>query len=620
MDTPLDMQFDSPTFETERAPSTGWAGVSFELIAYGAILALALVLRLAELDTTPIMASETHNALAAWRVIMPNAPGEPLIASSALLFALQSLSFSVLGGTELAARIATALGGAALVLVPVLFRPLIGTTRAIVVSVLLAFSPVLLIASRTSSPDVWALLLALLGLAALARAKAGQSRPAVLAVVLFAGLLFLTGAGGVALALIIAVAGGIAWLWRRNTVVINGDDNTDSPLSAVRGSLGLALPLAALVVLAISTGLMLYPSGLSAVGESIGGAIRAVVQPHGIAGYGVLTSLFYEPILWVLAVVGLVLRRERLTAVDVFLAAWVVLGVMVSLFFGDNLPDHALWLLAPLAGLASNALLWAGSTGARSLAEPDAPPWGRWLIAICTVGVVAIFTLPFQAMARSLLETPEGALTLFSPQPQNIVLLLVSVMFLVIGFFLFASLWGNLTSWQGIVLGLALFGMFTSLGRGWNASVVDAGNPVEFWHTEATNVDSNLLRTTLGEVADRISGGFPYLPVSVMASQDGVVAWLLRDYEAAKYIASVDGVIGDQVILAPASVDSTALEADYIGEGFTVSRMWDASTMTAVDFPAWWAQRRTRTAWSSDDRMVLWLRADVYQGVEQGTG
>ncbi|MFN8452843.1 MAG: hypothetical protein U0521_30585, partial [Anaerolineae bacterium] len=107
MDTPLDMQFDSPTFETERAPSTGWAGVSFELIAYGAILVLALVLRLAELDTTPIMASETHNALAAWRVIMPNAPGEPLIASSALLFALQSLSFSVLGGTELAARIAT---------------------------------------------------------------------------------------------------------------------------------------------------------------------------------------------------------------------------------------------------------------------------------------------------------------------------------------------------------------------------------------------------------------------------------------------------------------------------------------------------------------------------------
>ncbi|MFN8565368.1 MAG: hypothetical protein U0703_27925 [Anaerolineae bacterium] len=365
MDTPLDMQFDSPTFETERAPSTGWAGVSFELIAYGAILVLALVLRLAELDTTPIMASETHNALAAWRVIMPNAPGEPLIASSALLFALQSLSFSVLGGTELAARIATVLGGAALVLVPVLFRPLIGTTRAIVVSVLLAFSPVLLIASRTSSPDVWALLLALLGLAALARAKAGQSRPAVLAVVLFAGLLFLTGAGGVALALIIAVAGGVAGLWRRNTVVINGDDNTDSPLSAVRGSLGLALPLAALVVLAISTGLMLYPSGLSAVGESIGGAIRAVVQPHGIAGYGGLTSLFYEPILWVLAVVGLVLRRERLTAVDVFLAAWVVLGVMVSLFFGDNLPDHALWLLAPLAGLASNALLWAVSTGAR---------------------------------------------------------------------------------------------------------------------------------------------------------------------------------------------------------------------------------------------------------------
>ena len=135
-------------------------GISVEFLAYAAILVLGLVLRVAELDSTPLMASETHNALAAWRVIMPNAAGMPLISTSPLLFALQSISFTLFGASEVAARIATVIGGLLLILTPILFRPLIGRTHAFLLSLLLAFSPVLLIASRASSPDVWALLLA----------------------------------------------------------------------------------------------------------------------------------------------------------------------------------------------------------------------------------------------------------------------------------------------------------------------------------------------------------------------------------------------------------------------------------------------------------------------------
>lgn len=614
------MQLDTPMFGIEHTEQARRMIVSAETLAYSAVFALALVLRLAELDTTPMMASETHNALAAWRVIMPNVPGETLIATSPILFALQSISFSLFGGSQIAARLATALGGAALVLTPILFRALIGTTRAFLVSLLLAFSPLLLLASRSSSPDVWALLLAVLGLAALTQVRGGQSRGAVLAVVLFASLFFLTGAGGVALTLILAGAGVIVWLWRRNMLVINEDDNSDSPFAAFRGSLGLALPLATLTVLAISTGLMLYPAGLSAVGEGIGGAIRAVVQPRGISGYATLVGLYYEPFVWLLALVGFVLRRERLTATDIFLAAWVVLAVIVTLFFGDASPDHVLWMLVPLAGLASHTLAWALATGRKLVGDPDVPRWARWLIAACTVGVVAVFTLAFQSMARSLLEAPQGGLTLFSPQPQSIVLLLVSVMFLVIGFFLFASLWGGRTSWQGIVLGLALFGLITSLGRGWGAAVVDAENPVEFWHTEATHSDTVLLRETLLEVAERLSGGFPLMPISVIAPQDGEIAWLLRDFEATRYIREIDDALGTEVILAPKMLDSTLLEADYIGQDFTISRTWDASTMTALDFPAWWTQRRARLLGTDADEIVLWLRSDVYQGTDQVAG
>lgn len=621
----MSSEFTMLTDTDERAFSPPRITVNGYALAYLAILVTALVLRLAEIDTVPMMASETHDALAAWRVIMPNAPGEPLVSSSALLFGLQSLSFTLFGGSEIAARLATALGGAALVLLPFVFRRLIGRTEALLVSLLLAFSPVLLLASRTSSPDVWALLLTSASLWALWRSgkrrlDAEQNRFAVLAVVLFAASALLTGASGVALALIVIGAAAIALFWSRNNSASIEGDTVDNRFSAIRRSLGTALPLAALVVLAVSTGLMLYPAGLSAVGEGIGDAIHAVVQPRGIAGYAVLIGLFYEPVLWLLAIAGLVVRRQRLTGIDVFLAAWVVLAVIVSLFFGDGHAGHALWMIVPLAALAARLLAWALSFELTSRHELEVPTWARGLIAVCVLGVLAVFTLAFQSTARSLLDAPPDALTLITPQPQSLVLLLVSVMFLVIGFFLFASLWGGRTSWQGIVLGLAAFGMITSLGSGWHVAVSNAENPAEFWHTQATQGDTALLRETLFEVADRISGGFPLMPISVIAPDDGVIAWLLRDFEHTAYIQDVNEALGAEVLLIPRFVESEVLDSGYVGQDFVVSRTWDASTMTLLDFPAWWTQHRTRTPWTGADEVVLWLRADVYQGVEQVAG
>lgn len=180
--------------------------VSLEALAYVAILAFALVLRLAEIDSVPLMSTETHNALAAWRAVTPNASGVELTSTSLILFMLQSFSFAAFGGSEFSARLATALAGSLLVLAPLLFRPLLGSTRAFLFSLLLAFSPTLLIASRTSSPDIWALLFAAISLWGFWQAERASGY-AIVAVVAFAALLFLVGTGGFVLGLILLAAG-----------------------------------------------------------------------------------------------------------------------------------------------------------------------------------------------------------------------------------------------------------------------------------------------------------------------------------------------------------------------------------------------------------------------------
>ncbi len=595
--------------------------ISAELIAYVAILAVALVLRFANLDSVALMPTETHNALAAWRSVSADAPGVSLIPTSAILFDVQSISFGLMGASEFSARVATALAGAALILLPALFRSWLGKTGACLTSLLLALSPVLLIASRTSSADVWALLLAGFSLWGYAQtARTGQGGYTIFAVAAFGVMALLTGAGGVALALILAGAGVIAWLSQRRNDLLD-DEAEVSWFAPLRGSFGLALGVAGLVVIVLATGFLLYPVGLSSIGVGLGDAVRAVIEPHGIGGYAVLIALFYAPFLWVLAVAGLFARRYQIASMDRFLAAWVILAVIVSLLFADGVADHALWISVPLAVLAARALERT-LTPEESTIFAAAPSWARWLVATSAAGVFAVFTIAFESAGRSLVQAADGTLATANFEPDSAILLLIAVLFLVIGYFLFASLWGSRTAWQGLGIGLAIFGGLTSLGAGWNAVVTNADVPVVFWHMTATHGDATLLRQTLFEIADRQTGGLPTMPVTVMAPQDGIVAWLLRDFSNADFIKNVGDAIGDEVVLLPGSLQQLNLGSSYVGQDFVVTRTWDSDSMRLIDLPGWWAQQQARSPWTGEDVMNLWLRQDVYNGTtpDQGTG
>ena len=74
--------------------------ISAEVVAYAVLIVISLLLRVAELDSVPISGPETHQALAAWRVANPQAPGDPLIASSPVVFWLQTWGFSLMASTN----------------------------------------------------------------------------------------------------------------------------------------------------------------------------------------------------------------------------------------------------------------------------------------------------------------------------------------------------------------------------------------------------------------------------------------------------------------------------------------------------------------------------------------
>ena len=198
------MEITRESGSIQEAAAARQVVISVEFVAYLLLALLALALRFAELDIVPMTDAESREALAAWRALYPEAAGGVIVPQSPLLFFLHSLSFSLMGATELSARLFTALAGAAVVLLPLLFRDLIGQARALILSVLLACSPVLLAASRFDRPVIWSLLLGVAAVWAYWRYTAlRQPIYAVLATALLVATVLLTEPAGFVMALVL---------------------------------------------------------------------------------------------------------------------------------------------------------------------------------------------------------------------------------------------------------------------------------------------------------------------------------------------------------------------------------------------------------------------------------
>ncbi|RMF78133.1 MAG: hypothetical protein D6737_15725 [Chloroflexi bacterium] len=593
--------------------------ITLELLLYIALIVLALVLRFADLNDIPMTPAEAREALAAWRTVEPDAPGSTIIPQSPIIFLAQSITFSLLGGTELAARLLTALVGSALVLTPLLFRELLGRARALLLSALLTLSPVFLAASRYSSSMVWAVLVAVLMLWMLWRYwERGRSNDAIITVILAVSLVLLTDPFGFVMLLTLVGALLIAY-----NITPRPDDDDGEIANRVRERIRavpwqFAITLTGLTVLLVSTIFLLHQSGLSAVGELLSVGASGIFNPATDSTPPLLslaTALFYEPVFWIFGFVALWLmyRRRTQSFIENFLAGWLLLATAASLYRGAQ-PDHAVWLILPLYALSSNWLSELFIDDRRAYWE--IPWWTRPVLALVTVILLAILLLHLQVVGRFMLRVPEVTFQILMDEvPVSLLWMLAAVLFLIVGFFMAGGLWGNTTTLQGGALGLLIFGAIVGVSRGWVAAVPHSDDAREVWHTDATGRETIFLRETLLELADRESVGFPRIPIQVYAPDDGVVAWLMRDFVNATFIDDIADAFQQEIVLlaAPEGI-APELGGSYVGQDFVINRQWNASTMAPKDILTWVLQRDSRVPSQPTETMILWLRQDIYDG------
>lgn len=628
----------------DNTASTQWM-ISAETVAYIILIVLAVTLRFASLGEVAMTDAEAVQALPAYHAMNSNAAGDPQSAESVVIFWLQRISFTFFGASELSARLSGVLAGLTLMLMPLLFRSRLGREQTFLMSLILAFSPIAFTSARLTDSTLWTMVFALGVL------WAGWSywdlpiqENAIKLAGFLGAMLFLAGSSGLILFLIFILTIIATIIWTIYTSPDERDSVGDDVLEQVR-AWGKSLPILPMllmiagITLVASTGFLIDTRGLNIVAVALGNALQGFVQlssPDAPNFFAILALFVYEPFLIVLGFVSIAMMigSHNDTLIDRFVIAWLVVGFVVLFLYRGSTPAQALFLVVPLSYLTSrlmsellvNYMPSFLSLDAYVSEDPNDYIWIKWTVALIVFAGFIMMSLYLATLGRALLEYPNTQIV-FNLEQSSVLLyarfgwFIIMAILLVVIYFLFASMWGNRSVLQGYGLGAFAFMLMLSMGTGWNTSVENVSNPAELWYTTGISPDAYELRETLFEVARRDSRGFPSINLSILRDDatgitgDGLVAWLVRDFENARFVDTLVDVRQQEIILLPQMTEDPDLGGSYVGQSFTIREHWVRGQLSALDYISWFTQRRTRPYDLPRDNSVLWLRIDVYDGI-----
>lgn len=603
--------------------------LTIENALYAVLVLVALSLRLYGLGEQPLPAGEAREALHAWRFVngVPDV-GAPLSASYT---ALTVLGFFLFGDGAAVARLAPALAGAALVLVPWLYRRVIGRAPALIASGLLAVSSTLVAASRSADGAV----LAVLGLSAAVGFVVhgwgrANPRPWWLAAAGALGLAMASGPQAVTGLVLLAITAALMVMlldpFRRDHWERWLDVDTRTTLR------GLRVPLAAAVIgvmVLIATLALVYRPGFAALAASptawLGGFTRSTLLDTAVIVDQATTRNISVVWVWLahsdpallfgglfgisLAFIpGGLLNPDTRAGLQA-LATFALAGLVFSLIYPGREPIMAVWIVTPLALLLATGLWQAITTfnwREEWLSVVALTAILIALLAFTTINLAgAVETLRTQAQEWPWPQDLNGwRVTPFSALGLAVAGVLMSILIVI----LFGMGWSYQAAAMGTVLALVGFTLVNGLNASWSQAHLQADRPTELWVARPANADLNRIVATLEEIAANQLGDEHALEIVAQAPADGALAWALRDFRQTRFVDGLDSTVTAQAVIAPLADEPPALGASYLGQPFTLETAWTPDSLVWNQRFVWWMARRAPI---TAEQMAVYVRTDV---------
>jgi hypothetical protein len=584
------MTTDTSALQTGSASENstlGRASLTVEHLLYGAILILALGVRIALLGRIePLSPLEAAQAWPAFLHAMGLSVDGVTAAHSPLLYTVQRTLFWLTdGGSDAKARLIPALVSGVGVLLAWGFRPILGRVGGLALALLLAFGPYQLAFSRLGDGAMLSVVGVLLLLLGVARwAELGERQRRWLAVV--AGLTLVSGP---LFWLLLPVLGMALALWR--------------PALPSREQ-GMALAgIAGVTALAVASGWLAYWEGLTTLSASLSIAVSSLTgQDLSLANeryplaWPFVRFVVDQPLLWSAGSAGLLLlwrsgqRDESLRPWAWLILAWTLYGGLLMLLPGRG-PLTLLLASQPFVLATAFALDRLLRFCAQGLKDPDS------VLVLVALGVLLV--TGFFVMG-GILNEPVLNMAGFA------FLLLVPVL---VAFFCFWSTW-RVTAQMTLLLTLASLSLAT-LSSSWmmnlSEDLVRADALKQVIATESLRHLSEDV-TTLSAI--RVGDG-RVAPVVIAVGPERLplVGWYLRTMRTVQIGSPQDPSSLSEQTLFVTDVDATfTLPDDRVGSRYRVSASWLPLEMPTARAWLRWAIYREMSSLPEAEFVVLWAR------------
>jgi len=584
-----------------QAPLAQFRWLTGETALYIVLGLLALALRLMSLGAHPLDTVEASQALAAWQLVA----GQPVqpVGYSPLLFVGNVLTFTLFGASDFSARLAPVFFGMVVVLAPALFRHWLGRWGALLAALFLAVSPTSVYYSRHLSGEIAVLACAMLLLAGVAHFLETRRVRALEGATVALALLLTAGPGAYAVLSVGLSFGLVLMVSARLGAQMADRQLFEGAWQAVRehpqGGQRLFLCLAVTLLL-VGTCFLTYFPGFQAVIDQFSVWV-AQIGPLGSGTpwyHHIILLLLYELLILAFGLAGIVLAFMHRSLFISFLVYWTIVILYIYTLFGGKSSGDLLLALVPcalLAGLAAGRLV------------EQVNKLGMWDIE----GLFLAITLPIVVYA--LLQVSGFGQTSQAPYLWLLGIGVLLMLGLLVGFVFWAGPQATLRC-----VGLAamvLLGLST-WGAMWRLNFLYAADPRELMVIYPTHPAVRDLLGLIEEMSLWRAGDKHELPIGVVALEDHVVRWYVRDFRDVRFVDDVGENPDRALYIAPASFSSPVLESRYRGEPFELRSGRFTPVLQGAAFIKWWLYREAPAPESQ--QVVLWAKGGSGLGAAAG--
>jgi hypothetical protein len=508
---------------------------------------------------------------------------------------LTVLVFDLFGAADRTARVIPAIVGVLLVAVPPLLRGRVGAGRAALVALLLAISPTLVASSRSAHSGIIAALGLTLLLVSLIQARGEKID------------LWLRGiAIGVALA-----AGPSVWFGLGTILIAWAVASASSRFADRLGAIELDWPpdprtllLGLLVAVLIASGAGISLTSLGAIFTSLSDWLSGWSPQTSIHPLTILAaSLAYEPLVWLLGLIGAALCIRNRDRIGTASASWAMGAMLMIIVYPGRRPEDIIWIVIPFTYLGAVAIdaIVQGTISARA----------RTGVLALSLAVVLLAAFAFLQI-RVALQGRFAGLE-FAGLSMEFLLPTLAVLLAVALSILFGMGWSWREALVSVALSGAVFAAVLSVSALTRLSFGEsAAGAQELWRPQVSTEGIPLMLQTL-ELASEAETGFgDAVSVQVMDQIPGALAWALRDYGRP---SSDQLLVGHAPVaaLTPATALPESMGEAYIGQTLAVSERWGWDGVLPPEVSRWLVLGDAPVV---QDRWILMVRADVFGAAE----